>query len=139
MNDLGFFERVSVEIPGAHVKGWVADREGVFHEAHRGFGGQARVADRVLESRGFRNVERVAWIATVRSVRRGAGAAALWTMLERFDRAGVDIVGLIVVPDDEAYLERLIDYYGRFGFEELSGAFGPDPVMIRRSGVARRD
>ena len=130
--DRGFFERVHIEVPGAHVKGWVADREGVFHEAYRGYGGQAYTAHRVLESRRFSNVERMAWITTVRSVQRGAGAAALHAMLEKFDRAGVEVVGLIVVPDDDAYLERLVDYYRRFGFEELpGGAFGPDPVMVR--------
>ena len=126
------FERVSIDHPGAHARGFVADPEGVFQEARRGFGGQARTVDRLLQERAFAHVERVGWVTSLQATRRGAGAPALQSLLDRFSDADVDFVGLIAMPDDDSYLPRLIDYYRRFGFEVVAHAndYGY-PIMVR--------
>ena len=33
--------------------------------------------------------------------------------------AGADVVGLLVMPDDDAFIARLMRHYGRFGFRPL--------------------
>lgn len=124
------FERVSVDRPGAYARGWIADPEGVSHEARRGFGGQARTADRILQERAFARVERIGWVANLKATRRGAGALALQSLLDRFFVAEANLVGLIELPDDDSYLPRLIDYYRRFGFEVVAD-HDDYPVMAR--------
>ena len=124
------FERISIDRPGAYARGWVADREGVHHEARRGFGGQARTTTRLLQEPAFAHVERVGWVANLKATRRGTGALVLQTLLDRFFDADVDFVGPIALPDDDRYLPRLIDYYRRFGFEIVADA-DSYPVMVR--------
>lgn len=124
------FKRISVERPGAYARGWIADPEGVRHDARRGFGGQSKTAERLLQVPAFAHIERIGWVTSLKATRRGAGAAALRSLLERFDDTRVDITGLIALPDDDIYLSRLIDYYQRFGFRIVADADNY-PVMVR--------
>ena len=134
----GLFRRLEAEVPGARAQGWIADREGVFHEARRGFGGQARTVDRLINDPTFRNAERIGWITAVKSRGDGAGALVIRKLLEQLDDAGADVVGLIVLPDDDAYVPRLLSYYRRFEFEPIADGADDYPIMARR-GRASRD
>lgn len=100
------FERISIERPGAYARGWIADRDGIYEDSRRGYGGQARTVDRLLNEGlpALADVERLGWITTLKATRRGAGALALQTIIERFVNEDVDAIGLIALPDDDAFL-----------------------------------
>lgn len=121
----------------AVARGWIADRHGVEFDAGRGYGGQSRTARRLLDQPSMRNVEHIAWVTSLQSKRRGSGAAALRKILDRFDEAGAEVTGLIVLPDDDAFVPRLVWYYRRFGFgfepadPHESYAATDFPIMLR--------
>ena len=115
----------------------MANRDGVYFDARRGYGGQSRTAERLLDTRPFQDVMFIGWVTSLQSSRHGAGALALRRILERFDEAGVKMTGLIVLPDDDVFVPRLMNYYGRFGFEpvQLEEPYGGSayPIMARWS------
>ena len=127
------FERISIERPGAYARGWIADREGIFHDSRRGYGGQARTVDRLFAEGlpALAGVDRLGWVTSLKASRRGTGSLALQSLIERFAAEHVDAIGLIALPDDDAFLERLINYYRRHGFEIIAD-YDAYPVMLLR-------
>lgn len=113
------FETLVIEHRSAIAKGWIADREGIRHDSNRGFGGQSRTALKVFRDRLFHRCELFGWVTNVRSFSPGASGPVLSELLRQMEEASVDAVGLLVLPDDEAFIPRLITHYGRFGFVPL--------------------
>ena len=141
------FETLIVERPSANAKGWIADRDGIFQDSRRGFGGQSRTAAVVFDDAVFDRCALFGWVTSVRSFIPGGSQPVLSALLHQMQDAGVDVVGLLVLPDDEAFIPRLIQYYGRFGFVLLDD-FAADavsreihngyPIMVRPLGPCMR-
>ena len=133
-----FFQRVEARSldERAYARGWIANRDGVYDDARRGYGGQSRTAARLFDLLSFREVDRIGWVSSFQSDRRGSGASALQRLLYRFDEAAVEVTGLIVFPDDDIFVPRLVSYYGRFGFEpiDLEEQYGSSdyPILVRQ-------
>ena len=132
------FKRIAIERPEACTHGWIAcahgwigDREGVYSESR--CGGQACTVSRLFSEGhpALADVERIGWISHLKSRQRGAGGLALQSIIYRFIAEDVDAIGLIALPDDEAFLPRLINYYRRHGFEIIAD-YDAYPVMLLR-------
>ena len=131
------FERLYVAHPHAHANAWLADRDGIFEDSRRGFGGQSRTALNVFDADHFNRCQTFGWITSVRSEVRGAARPVLEEMITKLDERGADVVGLMVLPDDDRFIERLTRYYGTFGFE-VEGDEGDEygyPVMVSTLGA----
>ena len=124
------FERMEVVHPAARVAGWLADRDGIHEDSRRGFGGQSRTALALFDEDAFARCRLFGWISSVRAKGGGASRAAIEELIEAMARRGADVVGLMVVPDDDAYVERLASYYERLGFRTVGSARGWYPVMV---------
>ena len=111
------FERLAIEQPNAVARGWVADRDGIYDDARRGFGGQSRTAERVFEARAFDRCRIFGWVTGVRSFTAGASRPAINALLAAMERAGACAIGLLVLPDDDAFVDRLTRHYARSDFE----------------------
>ena len=130
------FRRVDVVHPYAKAVGWIATREGIEDDAQRGFGGQSRTARRVFDARPFDRCRIFGWVTYVRSTRPGGSRPVIEALLEKMVDADVDVVGLLVLPDDDAFIPRLMRYYATFGFVPFDDEpYGETayPVMLLRA------
>ena len=123
------FDRLEAWTPHAYARGWVADRAGIFDDSRRGYGGQSRTAVDVFEHRMFDQCDTFGWITAVRSSRSGSSRAVILELLDKMADRGAQAVGLMVVPDEDEFIERLTRYYERLGFRIIGEA--AYPIMTR--------
>lgn len=81
------------------------------------------------------NIEPMAWIDWVESNQPGSGTSLMEEALSILDSEGVRLVGLEVYPKEPNSLARVIRFYEKFGFVDVSAVLrGVEfPIMFRES------
>lgn len=80
-------------------------------------------------------IEPMAWIDWVEATQPGNGTSLMKEALGILDAEGVKLVGLEVYPKEDKDTERLMRFYEKFGFVDVSSVFRASdyPIMFRES------